>query len=81
MLGVSLSVIALGGLATSALVAALWRTFFSPLASVPGPFLARFTDLWYAYRIYRGHFQRDNLELHKKHGMFIPPRGNKCSRR
>lgn len=65
---VSLSVIALGGLAASALLAALWRTFFSRLASVPGPFLARFTDLWYAYRMYRGYFERDNLELHRKHG-------------
>lgn len=69
MSDVSLSVIALGGLAASALVAALWRTFFSRLASVPGPFLARFTDLWYAYRMYRGDFEKENLELHRKHGM------------
>ena len=65
---VSLSVAALGGLTAGALVVALWRTFFSRLASVPGPFLARFTDLWYAYRLYRGYFERDNLELHRKHG-------------
>lgn len=68
MTDVSLSVIALGGLAAGTLVVAVWRTFFSRLASVPGPFLARFTDLWYAYRMYLGYFERDNLALHKKHG-------------
>lgn len=79
MLDVSLSVIALGGVAASALVAVLWRTVFSSLASVPGPFLARFTDLWYVCRMYRGHFQQDNVELHKKHGMFTPSRVNSLS--
>lgn len=74
MLDVPFSVIALGGLTASALVAALWRAFFSRLASVQGPFLARFTDLWYAYRMYRGDFEKDNLALHQKYGMLAHPR-------
>lgn len=36
--------------------------------SAPGPFLARFTDLWLAYRQIKGGFQVENVELHKKYG-------------
>ena len=46
----------------------LYQIWASPLASVPGPWLARFTDLWYAWRIDRGQFERDNIALHQKHG-------------
>ena len=53
------------------LAVAIWRAFFPRLASVPGPFVARFTDLWYAYRIYRGGFEKDNLRLHQKYGTFV----------
>lgn len=65
------SLTALGVLAAVVLAAAIWRAFFTRLASVPGPVAARFTDLWYAYRIYRGGFEKDNLQLHKKYGMPI----------
>jgi hypothetical protein len=68
MLHALFSLAALGVLAAVALVAAIWRAFFTRLASVPGPFAARFTDLWYAYRLYRGGFEKDNLQLHKKYG-------------
>jgi len=65
-----LSVIVPGLLGAGAFVVSIWRAFFSGLASVPGPLLARFTDLWYTFRIYCGHFEKDSLELHKKHGAF-----------
>lgn len=68
MLHALFSLAALGVLAAVALVAAIWRAFFTRLASVPGPFAARFTDLWYAYRIYLGGFEKDNLRLHEKYG-------------
>lgn len=42
--------------------------FFSPLKSIPGPFLARFTDAWYLWRLYQGHFEEDNVALHREHG-------------
>lgn len=45
------------------------RALISPLRSVGGPFLARFTDLWYAWRTRVGRFEFDNLELHKKYGI------------
>ncbi|KAM5343954.1 hypothetical protein ACJ41O_012491 [Fusarium nematophilum] len=49
----------------------LYQSLVSPLASVPGPFLARFTDLWYVWRINKGYFERDNISLHQKYGPII----------
>lgn len=68
MLNIPIFVLALGALAGATIVTAIWKAFFSKLAAVPGPFLARFTDLWYAWRMYRGRFEQDNLELHRKYG-------------
>lgn len=47
------------------------RTYFSPLRSIPGPTAARFTDLWYLWRVKKGRFQWDNIELHRKHGKSV----------
>lgn len=44
----------------------------SPLRQVPGPFVARFTDAWYLYRTWKGHFEQDNLALHRQHGTCLP---------
>ena len=46
------------------------RTLFSPLRSIPGPLAARFTDLWYWWRAHKGGFEWDNIELHRKYGMY-----------
>jgi Gpi18-like mannosyltransferase len=46
----------------------LYSAIASPLRSVPGPFFARFTKLWYLWRVYDGHFEQDNIKLHRKHG-------------
>lgn len=37
----------------------------------PGPWAAQFTNLWYGYRMARGHFEKDNMELHQKYGMSL----------
>jgi len=42
--------------------------FLSPLRHVPGPFWARFTRLWKLIEIYGGHFEKTNVELHRKYG-------------
>lgn len=42
-----------------------------PLRSVPGPFLARFTRLWYLYKIYKGDFEKTNIGLHEKYGPVV----------
>lgn len=50
------------------LFAKIYQILSSPLISVPGPWLARFTDLWYIWRIHKGQFERDNIALHQKYG-------------
>ncbi|KAH6953813.1 cytochrome P450 [Ilyonectria sp. MPI-CAGE-AT-0026] len=58
-----------------ALIAWLFRlsyqTVTSPLKRVPGPFLTRFTNVWYAWRIWEGQFEHHNVALHRKHGKVI----------
>ncbi|KAF5668798.1 cytochrome P450 monooxygenase [Fusarium denticulatum] len=49
----------------------LYETFFSRLRNIPGPTLARFTDLWYVYRVRQGHFEHDNISLHRKYGPIV----------
>jgi hypothetical protein len=39
-----------------------------PLRTVPGPFVARFTRLWYLSKVWQGTFEKTNIALHKKHG-------------
>ncbi len=39
-----------------------------PLRTVPGPFFARFTRLWYLRKVWRGDFEKTNIALHKKYG-------------
>ncbi|KAM6506982.1 hypothetical protein FALCPG4_018794 [Fusarium falciforme] len=45
------------------------RLFLSP--DVPGPRLAKYSGLWYAYRIYRGRWERENIDLHEQHGKIV----------
>lgn len=49
----------------------IWFAFapvISPLRSIPGPFAARYTRLWYLFRVWRGRFDLDTIALHKKYG-------------
>ncbi|KAL2174611.1 cytochrome P450 [Thermothelomyces heterothallicus CBS 202.75] len=71
MLQVLFSATSLVLLLATALGLAIRRVFFSGLWSVPGPFVARLTDLWYAYRVLRGRFEKDNVELHRKYGPVV----------
>ncbi|KUJ10351.1 cytochrome P450 oxidoreductase [Mollisia scopiformis] len=43
----------------------------SPLKSLPGPFFARFTRLWYLKNVWDGEFDQINIALHKKHGPIV----------
>ncbi|KAM6518593.1 hypothetical protein FSOLCH5_007356 [Fusarium solani] len=49
----------------------VYQALFSPLKNVPGPTLARFTDLWYLNRVSKGHFERDNINLHRQYGPIV----------
>jgi hypothetical protein len=41
------------------------------LSSVPGPFLAGISDIWRAYRQYRGQLREEILNLHSKYGSIV----------
>ncbi|KAK1845598.1 cytochrome p450 pisatin [Colletotrichum chrysophilum] len=53
------------------LTVALIKWIRSPLRSVPGPPLARLTDLWYLYRVKQGSFEKVNLQLHEQYGPIV----------
>lgn len=59
------------GAAGLTLVFVVIRHLLSPLRRIPGPFLARFTDGWYLWRVNKGHFELDNLALHAKYGEWL----------
>lgn len=53
------------------IVITIYREASSPLRDIPGPFLARFSRLWYLYKSYSGSFHLQNIELHRKHGPIV----------
>lgn len=46
----------------------IYQFTIDPLRSVPGPFVARFTQLWEAYHVSKGHFEQVEIQLHKRYG-------------
>ncbi|KAI8666719.1 hypothetical protein NCS57_00898100 [Fusarium keratoplasticum] len=67
----SISIYVLPVLFIAFLVRFLVQFIRSPLRTVPGPFLARFTDGWYFWNVRKGSFQDVNVELHKKYGTIV----------
>jgi hypothetical protein len=49
----------------------IYQRRFSPLAKVPGPFLASFTNLWWLRTVLRQHQHLDSLALHEKYGPLV----------
>ncbi|CAG7950810.1 unnamed protein product [Penicillium olsonii] len=47
------------------------QPLLSPLKSIPGPFWARFSNLWYFNRLWNGQFEHENIALHQKHGPIV----------
>ncbi|RAH56334.1 cytochrome P450 [Aspergillus piperis CBS 112811] len=61
-------------LSALALGLVLWvfvRRALSTDRDIPGPFLARFTRLWYLRQMTRGDFQYTNIRLHRDHGKIV----------
>jgi hypothetical protein len=56
-------------LLTVTIIAATARALLSPLKSVPGPFLARFTNAWYFWKVKKAHFEQENQALHERYGL------------
>ncbi|KAI4599462.1 hypothetical protein KJ359_001904 [Pestalotiopsis sp. 9143b] len=52
-------------------VLTLFRHLSSPLRTIPGPFAARFTDLWYLLKVRRRNFEVANKKLHDKYGPIV----------
>lgn len=47
------------------------KPLFLPLQTIPGPFLARFSRLWYLSKVWRGDFEKTNRRLHERYGTAI----------
>lgn len=45
------------------------RAAFSPLRHIPGPFLTKYTRLWYFVKVWQGDFEQTNIKLHKTYGI------------
>ncbi|KXJ89952.1 cytochrome P450 [Microdochium bolleyi] len=57
----------------------LYEYFRSPLRSVQGPWLARITPAWYAYKISQGSFHQLNCQLHQHYGPIVRYAPNRYS--
>lgn len=53
------------------LLYAIIQECFSPLRTIPGPFAARFTNLWYFWRVSKGDFHLQNIALHRQYGPVV----------
>lgn len=71
MLNSQLYLSALILLVTYLVISRIARTYITPLRSVPGPFLARFTRLWELRVVLKEDFATYNIALHKKYGKYI----------
>ena len=60
---------ALASIIFARVVFSLYKYYSSPLRDIPGPLLARITSFWYFFKVYRGCFEKENIELHRKYGM------------
>lgn len=64
----NISVILVLSLPLTWLTYKVYAVLTDDLRSVPGPFWARFTRLWYLNAVKKGDFENTNIELHRKHG-------------
>ncbi|KAI1300027.1 cytochrome P450 [Xylaria venustula] len=58
---------------------AIYRLYAHPLSKVPGPFLARITELWRTVHYFRGTWFDNILELHRKYGPIVRISPNEVS--
>ena len=57
--------------AVAALVYSVWILFFSALRNIPGPFLAKFTDLWRLCSMLGRRPEITQRQLHDKYGPVV----------
>lgn len=63
--------IVVGGLLLLLCLRAVFNASFSSLRSIPGPFWARLTRFWYLKKVWRGDFEKTNIQLHAKYGKWF----------
>jgi hypothetical protein len=49
----------------------LWVYFSSPIKSIPGPFAAKFTNLWRLFDTWGGRCELTHQMLHEKYGQAV----------
>lgn len=49
----------------------IYTSVTSPEKSIPGPWLARFSRLWYFLHVRSGNFHHENIALHAKYGPIV----------
>lgn len=67
-------------IATIIVLTVIHRRFFSPISSIPGPFLASITRLWHLRQVASGKQNLKLIEQHEKHGMTAPSPADSASR-
>ncbi|KAF5617651.1 cytochrome P450 monooxygenase [Fusarium tjaetaba] len=50
---------------------AVTTTLLPGLRSLPGPYLAKFTDGWRLYKVYCGNYEQTIIELHQRYGDIV----------
>lgn len=63
--------VVLATLSTGVFAYIIYQCFLSPLAVFPGPFVAKFTAAWRAYSAYKGSWNRDLVNLHRRLGPVV----------
>jgi hypothetical protein len=60
-----------GGLILYIAVIVTYRLFFHPLSAYPGPFLAKFTDLYLTYHAWKGDRHLEFYRSHERYGKCV----------
>lgn len=64
---------------TILLLVYVYRIFFHPLRHIPGPFPAKFTELWRTSKYAKGNWHQDILDLHRQYGPVVRVSPNEIS--
>ena len=71
MLLLSIALQSLGGFLFLTIAQLLWTYIKSPLKNIPGPFFAKFTNLWRFFDTYGGRPELTQRILHEKYGSVV----------